>query len=100
MTQTSIFDTAWDTPEGEFGEQEKELKRNELKRQFESSYDSAVDLIIKLKRKQAEILKNKLQSFDLNTYRSNASEIEDYENAQKDVAKRYLEFFGEELNRK
>lgn len=79
--------------------EKKQSVKHKIVRQFETSYDYATDEIIKLKEAQAVMLKNKMQNFDLNKYRENVSAIEDFEKAQADVKKRYVEFFGEEMKR-
>jgi hypothetical protein len=95
----AVFDQEWEKSEDEFSDEEKELKKNELKRQFETHYDKATDVILSLKRRQKEMLKEKFKNFDLNSWRENISDIEDHELAKKDIATRYEEFFGEKLNR-
>ena len=95
----TMFDELWEMKEDEFDSEEKALKFNEMKRGFETSYDKAVDYIIKLKRNQQNLLKDRFKNFDLNGFRENKSAIEDYENAKKEIAELYEQFFGEKIKR-
>ena len=101
MTDVSktIFEVAWAETQDDIELKEKELKKNELKREFERQFDVCVDELIKLERVQRDMLKNKLQGFNLTTYRENDFAIMEYTETQEELKKLYFKFFGEELNR-
>ena len=95
----TLFDTSWDVKEDDFEVQEKELKKNEMKRDFEKQYDVTVDSIIRIERDQKNMIKDKMKNFNLDSYRKNLFTIDQNKEAQKEIKELYVKFFGEELKR-
>jgi hypothetical protein len=95
----SLFDASWEETVEELDLQEKELKKNEMKREFERQYDEATDFIIKLERSQKNMTKDKMKFFVLSSYRENKFKISQYKEAQEDIKKVYVEMFREDLKR-
>lgn len=90
----------WNHTDEEFDKERMELVKNKIQRQFETSFDHTVDMIIAAKQSLKRMAQNKYEGFGLNEYRVLVSNIKDYEATQKELKDEFKEMFGEELNRK
>ena len=95
----NVFEKYWDMDSEKYSQDQKDLIRNKLRRQFEACYDSAKDEILELQEELKGMLIDNFDGFEINEYRRVTGTIKDYEDAMNEIAELHVKFFGESIRK-